>query len=149
MRVRSLHSVRRCWSGDKGLVRCCRPKNPSAQQDRRETFMGDFQSWSNRTIGGDTLATGVQSWRRRQKKRARRFRRTSRRFRVENLSAITSLILQALAFHRLRKNHQQRRAVTTSAQPNGAKVAKWRLPPSFGGILQVCANPTGINELLS
>jgi hypothetical protein len=111
--------------------------------------MGDFQSWSNRTIGGDTLATGVQSWRRRQKKRARRFRRTSRRFRVENLSAITSLILQALAFHRLRKNHQQRRAVTTSAQPNGAKVAKWRLPPSFGGILQVCANPTGINELLS
>jgi hypothetical protein len=68
---------------------------------------------------------------------------------VENLSAITSLILQALAFHRLRKNHQQRRAVTTSAQPNGAKVAKWRLPPSFGGILQVCANPTGINELLS
>ena len=147
MRVRSLHSVRRCWSGDKGLVRCCRPKNPSAQQDRRETFMGDFQSWSNRTIGGDTLATG-EGWSPLEAL-LRRIGRTARRLKTENPSAITSLILQALAFHRLRKNHQQRRAVTTSAQPNGAKVAKWRLPPSFGGILQVCANPTGINELLS
>ena len=99
MRVRSLHSVRRCWSGDKGLVRCCRPKNPSAQQDRRETFMEDFQSWSNRTIGGDTLATG-EGWSPLEAL-LRRIGRTARRLKTENPSAITSLIFQALAFHRL------------------------------------------------